>query len=81
MAGLIAQELPKFQSVDERVDWMGERIWDIAEGDVDREDAVFLMQLLAGWADNPLWQGHEREQLEQLLQICRATIELRFGGG
>lgn len=78
MAELITQELPRFQSFEERVEWMGERIWDIAEGQFDLEDATFLLHLFAGWADNPIWQGHQRKQLETLFHLCSSTIKLRF---
>lgn len=70
--------IPVFTTDDQRVDWAGERIWDVAEGNLDSSDASFLQWWLAGLCDDPAKVPHARQQFRQLLETLQATMALRW---
>lgn len=78
MAGMIRRSLPEFGSNADRIAWIGDRIWDVTEGILDKEDATFIMWLLDGWVDTPTYSPHDRDQFTTLLAVLRATMALRF---
>lgn len=70
--------IPKFTTDDQRIDWAGERIWDIAEGALNREDAQFVHWWLSGLADDPSKTSYQRQQYALLIETLRATMSLRW---
>lgn len=79
MGHMIAETMPKFANNSERIAWAGDRCWDIAEGELDKSDATFVMWLVSGWVDSPQFSIEDRAKFQALLETIRATIDLRFG--
>jgi hypothetical protein len=50
----------------ERVEFAGDRLWDLAEGKLAREQGHFYCQLIAGWTD--LCSSADREQYRGMVR-------------
>jgi len=78
MAGLIWRyKLEHVQTHEQRLEWAGERIWDLAEGKLDQEDTQFVIGQLQGWAD--VAADNERREYRalagQMQDLYRAMFE------
>jgi hypothetical protein len=60
-------EFPKSSDMATRLEWAGERAWDIAEGLVGRDVAALIQATVIGWAD----LGTEDERANYLAMADR----------
>jgi hypothetical protein len=62
---------------DGRIEWAGERLWDIAEGVLDRDDASFVIALVYGWGDYCEANEHRayREMARRLADVSADVFD------
>jgi hypothetical protein len=63
---------PENGTLDQRLEWAGNEVWNLAEGNIDRQSAGLLWAIVVGWCD--LASEDERRQYAA---VARSIAELQ----
>ena len=65
--------LPSETTLAARVEWAGERVWDLAEGKLSKSEGRFVLQALIGWTD--LCSKEEKEAYDRMAGEVRSILD------